>query len=112
MLTPIRRFYGLRWQADMPKPAELGIDLQTLLVIIILVLCYGIVGLIDEAAAAGAQRESATDRADLNRAALLACLNGSAPGLYVEHDNGVRQYLVCSADHYYVSDENIRKDGA
>lgn len=46
-------------------------------------------------------------RADRNRDALLACLNGGAPGLFIEQPDGSRNYLVC--DHpYEVSDKNVK----
>lgn len=111
MLNTLRIRRGLRWQGSIPSASELGLDLQNVLIILVLVLLYGMAGALDQADTQAAERESADARADLNRAALLACLNGGSPGLYVEHDNGVRQYLVCG-EHYYVSDENIRKGGA
>jgi hypothetical protein len=73
-----------------------------------LLVCFGIVGRMDyeDALIAEAERQSAN--ADLNRAALLACLNGGAPGLYTESADGVRVYLVCDPP-YEVSDQNIRR---
>ena len=72
-----------------------------------LLLIFGIVGRMDYEDALRAAAEASAANADLNRAALLACLNGGAPGLYTEHD-GVRVYLVCDPP-YEVSDENIQR---
>lgn len=69
--------------------------LKNLALIAGLLVCYGIVGRMDYEDELIAEAEASAANADLNRAALLACLNGGAPGLYIEQADGSRQYLVC-----------------
>ncbi len=73
-----------------------------------LLIAFGIVGRLDYEDELRQQAEASAASADLNRAALLACLNGGAPGLYTESADGVRVYLVCDPP-YEVSDQNIRR---
>ena len=82
--------------------------LRNVALIVGLLLCLGIVGRLDYEDELRQQAEASAANADLNRAALLACLNGGAPGLYTESADGVRVYLVCDPP-YEVSDQNIRR---
>lgn len=72
-----------------------------------LLLAFGIVGRMDYEDALRTEAEAALDLAALNHAALVACLNGGAPGLYTLDDKGTRHYIVCSGDTWTVSDEGI-----
>jgi hypothetical protein len=105
-MTNLRLARGLHWRDSTPNMAELGFTAKNIGLIAGLILVLGITGTMDYADAQRAEAMAQEARADLNRAALLACLNGNAPGLYVEQPDGSRQYLVCS-DPYYVSDRNI-----
>ena len=107
-MNTLRRHFGLRWQRTLPAAEDLGIDLQNLLIIAILMLAFGIVGSMDYADEQRQESERMAASAELNRAALLACLNGGSPGLYIEQPDGSRQYLVCS-EPYEVSDKNTSK---
>lgn len=83
--------------------------IKTALLLSLVLIGYGIVGSIDHADEQRREADAALTRANLQQAALLACLNGGAPGLYTIDDNGHRHYLVCSRDHYTVSDENTHR---
>ena len=72
-----------------------------------LLLAFGIVGNMDYAEEMRQEAERQSIRADLNRAALVACLNGGAPGLFIEQADGSRNYLVCDRP-YEVSDKNVK----
>ena len=104
-MTNLRLSRGLHWRDSTPNMAELGFTAKNIGLIAGLILVLGITGTMDYADEVRAEAMAQEARADLNRAALLACLNGNAPGLYVEQEDGSRQYLVCS-DPYYVSDKN------
>jgi hypothetical protein len=104
MLTPLRRFYGLRWQGQTPKPADIGITLQNILIIATVLLAYGIVGSIDYATEKSIEAERQAEAFSVQQAAMLACLNGGSPGYYSIDSEGHRHYIVC--DIYEVSDEN------
>ena len=105
-MNNLRLARGLHWRDSTPSLSEMGFTLRNIGLIAGLILVLGITGTMDYADEVRAEAMAQEARADLNRAALLACLNGNAPGLYVEQEDGSRQYLVCS-DPYYVSDRNI-----
>ena len=107
MLNTIRRRHGLRWQRDIPSLAELGFTAGNLLRIVFILLCLGLVGSMDYADEQRTAAETAQADAALQQAALLACLNSGAPGLYTIDDQGTRHYIVCGQP-YTVSDENTR----
>lgn len=99
-------YQRLRWRLAFSQARR--DTLQNLALIAGLIICFGIVGRMDYEDELIAQAEASAATADLNRAALLACLNGGSPGLYTESADGVRVYLVCDPP-YEVSDENIRR---
>lgn len=100
-----RTRHGLRWRGTRPTLAELGFTLQNIGAIAGLILAFGIVGSIDYAEEQRQEAEQQSARADLNRAALVACINQQAPGLYIERADGVREYLVCG-EPYYINNQN------
>lgn len=82
--------------------------LQNIAIITGLIVAFGIVGRMDYEDELITQATASEATADRHRAALLACLNGGAPGLYTESADGVRVYLVCDPP-YEVSDEGVRR---
>ena len=107
MLTPLRRYYGLRWQSDTPKPDELGFDAKNIAYLIALFLLYGLAGSIDYATEKAIEAERKSESYALQQTALLTCLNGGAPGYYTTDAAGHRHYIVCET--YTVSDENTKQ---
>lgn len=108
MLTPLRRFYGLRWKSERPTLAELGIDAHGILFAIVIVLAFGLVDIIDRWQEARVAEGAALERIAQQQAAMLACLNGGSPGYYSMTADGHRAYLVC--DVYTVTDQHTRRD--
>lgn len=80
-------------------------DLRIGLSVAAILIGFGIVGSLDYADELRQEAAAAEQRSDMNRASLLACLNGGHTGLSVDHGNGIRQHIVCGAP-YTVSDEN------
>lgn len=76
--------------------------------LLLILLAYGIAGRMDYEEELRKEAEAAMDQAALQHAALLACLNGGAPGLYTIDDRGVRNYVVCG-ETFTVSDEGVAK---
>jgi hypothetical protein len=99
MIDRWRLSRGLRWEARRPTLAEAHDDAigtwQIALTLLLMLVVYGIVGEMDYRDALRAEAERQQTRADLNQAALLACLNGRASGHYYEDSAGNRTYLAC-----------------
>lgn len=96
---------GLRWAKPAPYARDLGIDAHGVLFLLFVLAAYGLAGSLDYAEEQRQEAAAALDRAALHQAALLACLNGGAPGLYTIDDDGHRHYIVCDQP-YTISDEN------
>ncbi len=73
-----------------------------------LLLAFGIVGTLDYQEELRQEAESARAQSDFHQAALLACINGGAPGLYTMTSDGGRVYLVCGKP-FEVNDGGLRK---
>jgi hypothetical protein len=107
LLDHIRLRRGLRWQTDMPKPVELGIDLQNMLMLAVIVLVYGLVGNIEAAAEARIEADRQAASAEKTQQAMIACLNGQLTGYYTTDTKGNRLWIVCG-ESYEISDENVK----
>lgn len=90
LLTRLRLARGLHWRTSLPS-----IDWSAIGILLAILCAYGIVGSVDYEDELRQQAEAQRVRADLNIAALLACMNGKAPGFYLEGQDGTRTYLVC-----------------
>lgn len=95
LINRFRLARGLRWQADMPRPVELGIDLQNMLVLALIGLGYFFVGMVQETTEAKIAQQRAIEQAERTQSAMIACLNGGAPGYYTRDESGAKHYIVC-----------------
>lgn len=95
MLNQLRLRYGLFWRGRVPNREELPVITQAIVTVLFLVVAYGIVGRLDYEAALVAEAQRQEARAEMNEAALVACLNGRPSGHYWEDSRGHRTYLVC-----------------
>lgn len=99
ILSRLRLARGLRWHHRQPTLneaiAEAGSVARGAGVALALIVLYGIVGEMDYRDALRSEAEAQQTRAELNQAALLACLNGHATGHYTENRHGERAYIVC-----------------
>lgn len=109
LIDQIRLYCGMHWQRRTPMMHEIGLHFRNVITLLAVLLAYGLVGAMDYAEEQRREAEAALSRAELQQAALLACLNGSAPGLYTTDENGVRNYIVCGTDHWTVNDQNLKQ---
>lgn len=90
---------GLHWEARRPTIGEAHEEAvgvwQMAIVLAIMGIGYGIVGRLDYEEGLRQEAERHATRANLNQAALLACLNGRATGHYWVDASGNRHYLAC-----------------
>lgn len=88
-----------RWQAQRPTLGETHRDatgkLHAIVTLLVILILWGTVGEMDYRDALRSEAEAQQTRAELNQAALLACLNGHATGHYTENHHGERTYIVC-----------------
>jgi hypothetical protein len=106
LIQRLRLARGLHWSAETPGAVDLGIDAHGVLFAMIVVLLFGCVDLLDRWNEQRIAAESAQEQYALQQTAMLACLNGGAPGYYTTDSAGHRHYIVCQT--FTVSDENTR----
>lgn len=85
----------------------LNLDAHGVLMLLFILACYAVAGSLDYADAQRAEAMRQEARADLHRDALLACMNGGAPGHYTIDANGDRRYIVCG-EPFEVTDQNAK----
>lgn len=81
--------------------------LKTACAVAFILAAYALVGTLDYQDQLLAEKMAAEARYSEQQAAMLACLNGGAPGYYTLTSEGHRSYLVC--DLYEVTDQNVTR---
>ena len=108
LIDRLRLSRGMFWQRRTPMLHELGLHFRNVITILAVLLAYGLVGAMDYADEQRQEAEAALARAELQQAAMLACVNGGAPGLYTLDSRGNKHYIVCAGEAFTVSTENVR----
>lgn len=106
-MIPLTHRLRFRYAFTHERREAIKTAAATIAGLLLILLAYGIVGRMDYEEGLRQEAEAALERASLQQAALLACLNSGAPGLYTIDDKGTRHYIVCGQP-YTVSDENTR----
>lgn len=106
-MIPLTHRLRFRYAFTHERREAIKTAAATIAGLLLILLAYGIVGRMDYEEGLRQEAEAAHERASLHQAALIACLNGGAPGLYTIDSEGRRHYVVCSGDSYTISDENI-----